>query len=97
MKKALGLVCLSVAVVLMLGWMLATPNFEINAVRGVPVVADGTSPTPPPPFSHALTLADGTSPTPPPPFSVTEGVMVADGTSPTPPPPFSQVSSGVQA
>ncbi|HUJ39866.1 MAG TPA: hypothetical protein VLW54_04915 [Candidatus Acidoferrales bacterium] len=73
------------------------PTLEINRVHGVPAVADGTSPTPPPPFSQAITVADGTSPTPPPPFPLTEGIRVADGTSPTPPPPFSQGSSGLLA
>ena len=97
MKRTLGLFCFLVAAVLLLGWMLATPATEINHARGVGAVADGTSPTPPPPFSHAIMLADGTSPTPPPPFSQTEGMMVADGTSPTPPPPFSQTGKTMVA
>jgi len=90
MKRTIGLLSLSVAVVLLLGWMLTIPALQINAIHGVPIVADGTSPTPPAPFSltDRNTVADGTSPTPPAPFS--QGVTLADGTSPTPPAPFSE-------
>ena len=90
MKRYAGFVFLSIATVALLGWMLTTPLLKINHLIQNPAVADGTSPTPPPPFSivNGTTLADGTSPTPPPPFSVVNGTTLADGTSPTPPPPF---------
>ena len=78
MKKALSLVALSIAALLLFGWMLATPVVEINPAPSNPALADGTSPMPPPPYL----VADGTSPMPPPPY------LVADGTSPMPPPPY---------
>jgi hypothetical protein len=91
MNRTLGFLSLSLAAFLLLAGMLATPLVEINHLHAVPVVADGTTPVPPPPFSAATgaLLADGTTPVPPPPFSLSEGITVADGTTPVPPPPFS--------
>ena len=51
MKKTLGSISLSVAVVLLLGWMLATPVREINRVQHGPIVADGNPPVPPTPWA----------------------------------------------
>jgi len=78
MKKTVSLVSLSIAALLLFGWMLATPILQINPVHVNPAVADGTPPQPPPPYL----LADGTPPQPPPPY------LLADGTPPQPPPPY---------
>jgi hypothetical protein len=51
MKKTLGSVSLSLAAILLLGWMLATPLGEINPSQSAPIVADGTNPVPPTPWS----------------------------------------------
>jgi hypothetical protein len=66
MKKTIGIVSLSLAVLLLFGWMLATPLVEINPLHTNPAVADGTPPMPPPPYL----VADGTPPMPPPPYNV---------------------------
>ena len=66
MKKTVSLVSLSIAALLLFGWMLATPILQINPVHVNPAVADGTPPQPPPPYL----LADGTPPQPPPPYNV---------------------------
>ncbi len=78
MKKTITLVSLSVAVLLVFGWMLATPLLEINLTHSAPLVADGGPPMPPPPYL----VADGGPPMPPPPY------LVADGGPPMPPPPY---------
>jgi len=51
MRKTLGSLSLSLVVVLLLGWMLATPVHEINRLHAAPVVADGGPPMPPPPWA----------------------------------------------
>jgi len=63
MKKILSLVSLSVAALLLGGWMLATPQHEINRLNSTLIVADGGQPAPPPPW------ADGGQPAPPPPWA----------------------------
>ncbi len=78
MKRTISLTTFCVAVLLIFGWMLATPLVEINPLHSSPAVADGTPPMPPPPYL----VADGTPPMPPPPY------LVADGTPPMPPPPY---------
>jgi len=89
MKTVVRLALVSLGVVLILGWMLATPILKINHLNGV--VADGSAPAPPPPFSTTgnILLADGSAPAPPPPFSPTGNILLADGSAPAPPPPFS--------
>jgi hypothetical protein len=71
MKRLTGMLCLITALALLCGWMLATPLAKSNVLDGMPAVADGTGPTPPPPWSitDGTLLADGTGPTPPPPWS----------------------------
>jgi len=49
--KTLGRSFLSVGVLLLLGWMLATPVLKINHPADAPLVADGSTPPPPPPFA----------------------------------------------
>jgi len=48
--KTLGRSFVSVGVLLLLGWMLATPLLKINRPVDAPLVADGSPPPPPPPF-----------------------------------------------
>jgi hypothetical protein len=86
MKKLAGLAVPFLVVVLLLGWMLATPTFEINHLNLVPV-ADGGNPVALL-YQTGTTVADGALPPPPPPFAQGNGVMVADGGPPAPPPPF---------
>jgi hypothetical protein len=94
MIRIAGILFLSFAVCLALGWMLATPLHEINSVGGLPTLADGGMPVPPPPFAFAngAMMADGGMPVPPPPFSFI-GTDRADGGMPVPPPPFSLIGS----
>ena len=90
MKRTIGLLAVSIAAVLLLGWMLTTPLLEINPAPASPAVADGNPPVPPPPYA-ALTIvlvADGNPPVPPPPYSAASGILVADGNPPVPPPPY---------
>jgi hypothetical protein len=71
MKRSASLLFLSVAAVALLGWMLTTPLLKINHSSASPAVADGVTPTPPPPFSvNGIMLADGVTATPLPPFSL---------------------------
>ena len=51
MKKTLGSITLSLAVLTLLGWMLATPCGEINRMQKAPIVADGNQPVPPTPWA----------------------------------------------
>lgn len=51
MKKTISFLSLSIAGLLLLGWMLATPLVEINPLQSNPAVADGTPPQPPPPYN----------------------------------------------
>ena len=51
MKNTISFLSLSVAGILLLGWMLATPQAEINHGNSNPVVADGGQQQPPPPYS----------------------------------------------
>jgi len=51
MKKTFGSISLSLGVLMLLGWMLATPLREINPLQSAPIVADGTQPAPPTPWA----------------------------------------------
>ena len=51
MKKTISFVSLSIAGLLLFGWMLATPVLKINPAQTNPVVADGGQPMPPPPWA----------------------------------------------
>ena len=63
MKKSLAVALTSsIAVVFLLGWMLATPVSKINLLHTVHV-ADGVPPNPPPPWAGtAVTLANAAKP-----------------------------------
>jgi hypothetical protein len=85
MRTTVRFAVLSLVVLALLGWMLATPILKINHS-----VADGMPPVPPPPFSavDGITLADGMPPVPPPPFSAVDGIALSDGVAPILRPPF---------
>lgn len=50
MRKSISFVSLSIAGILLFGWMLATPLCKSNLHGRNPVVADGSQGTPPPPY-----------------------------------------------
>jgi hypothetical protein len=51
MKKTISFLSLSIAGILLFGWMLATPLLECNQAESNTVVADGSAPVPPPPWA----------------------------------------------